>query len=266
MSWALFKANIRNNGLIWSIMTCVFIMYFAIILAMYDPEYLELMDQLLALFPEALIKAMNFDQLGTTLFSFMSGYLYGFLVFLFPMVVSVVVNHRLIATQVDSGSMAFLLSTPNSRTKIIVTQMVFSFVSHILMIAIYTGIGLFFAEVLYPQEMAVGPFLLLNVYAMVLYLVIGGIGFFFSVVANDKSVSLGFGLGIPVAFLIFQMLSSADDDLSFFRYLTLFTLFDPSRVGVDNLAIWVRILIMIGVASVLYMGAIMVFRKKNLYI
>ena len=38
MIWALFKDDIRSIRTIWIIMTAVFIMYFAVVILIYDPQ------------------------------------------------------------------------------------------------------------------------------------------------------------------------------------------------------------------------------------
>ncbi len=266
MSWALFKSNIKYNYLIWALMTAIFFMYFAIMLSMYDPEYLEAMQQVMNMLPPSLVQAMNFDSMGTDLYSFMSGYMYGFLLFLFPMVVSIIINHRLVASHVDSGSMAYLLASPNSRTKIIITQIIFSLFSIAMLFIVYTGLALLTSQAMFPDEMQVGNFLLLNLYAFILYAGLGGIGFFFSTLFSDKSISLSFGIGIPVAFLIFQMLSNADEKLEGFKYLTMFTLFDFEKVGIDNGYVWLFMGILLFIAAVFYSCSIYIFNKKNLYV
>lgn len=266
MSWALLKANFKYNYLIWGLMTAIFFMYFAIMLSMYDPDYLEAMQQVIMMLPPSLVQAMNFDSMGTDLFSFMSGYMYGFLLFLFPMVVSIVINHRLVSSFVDSGSMAYLLSTPNSRTKIITTQLIFSLLSITMLFVVYTALALLLCEAMFPNQMQVGNFLLLNLYALVLYFAIGGIGFFFSTLFSDKSTSLSFGIGLPVAFLIFQMLSNADEKLEGFKYVSMFTLFDFEKIGIDNSYVLISMGILILISSVFYGLSIVIFNQKNLYL
>ena len=142
MSWALFKYNIKNNYFIWILLTSIFIFYFSIILTMYDPESMKALDEVLEMLPEAMVKALGFADFGSTLYSYLASYLYGFLVFLFPIILSIIINHRLVAVLTDKGSMAYLLATPNSRTKIIITQMLFSLVSISVMFILYTLISI----------------------------------------------------------------------------------------------------------------------------
>ncbi len=123
MSWALFKANIKANRTIWIIMTIIFFFYFTLMVSMYDPDGLAAWEDMLAMMPEGFLQAVGWDMIGTSLLSVLGTTMYGFLIFLFPLVISIVVNHRLMATHIDKGSMAFLLATPNSRIKIAATQL-----------------------------------------------------------------------------------------------------------------------------------------------
>ena len=58
----------------------------------------EKMEEMIKMLPEGMVNALGMDQVGTTLLTFLSGYMYGFLLLLFPMVISIVVNHGLIAS------------------------------------------------------------------------------------------------------------------------------------------------------------------------
>ncbi len=266
MSWTLFKANIKSARTIWILMTAVFILYFVTILSMYDPENTQALEQMLEMFPEALLKAFGMERVGTTLLSFVTIYMYGFLLLLFPMVISIVVNHRLIAAHVDKGSMAYLLSTPNSRTKIVKTQALFSLASTTLFFAVITLSGLGLSQAMLPGEMETGKFILINVYALLMYFAIGGIGFFASCIANESKVSLGLGIGIPVAFLVLQMIGDAGDKFSWVGNLSLYNLFQPDKLveGADFAYFGMAAFAVI--AAVLHTAGISIFEKRDLHV
>ncbi len=57
---------------------------------------------------------MGFSGLVTDLTGYLASWLYGLLMFGFPMVYCIILGNRLVARQVDSGSFAYLLSTPHS--------------------------------------------------------------------------------------------------------------------------------------------------------
>lgn len=266
MSWPLFKANIKANRTIWIIMTCIFCFYFAMMVSMFDPAGAEAMEEMLELFPEGMIQAMGWADMGSTLVTFLNTTIYGFLVFLFPMVVSIVVNHRLMATHVDRGSMAYLLATPNSRKKIALTQAVFSMASITALFTVVTAFVIIVSGAIHPGEMEIGKFIIVNIYALLMFLAIGGIGFFASCIANESKVSLALGLGVPLGFFILQMVGGAGEKFSWVGNLSMYALFDPNRlVAGEGFAI-------IGMAAfavltvALYGGAIAIFKKRDLHV
>lgn len=272
MSWALLKTNIKANRTIWIIMTIVFFFfYFSIIVSMYDvsmydPEGLEAWDDMLAMMPEGFLKAVGWDMIGSSLLAVLSSTMYGFLIYLFPLVISIVVNHRLMATHIDKGSMAFLLSTPNSRVKIAATQAAFSLVSITAFFTLVTILGTLIAQAMFPGELEIGKFVLLNLYALLLYYAIGGIGFFSSCIAGESKHSLGLGIGLPVAFLVLQMLGRSGDKVRWIGNLSLFNLFAPEKLVEGSSFIWVGMAIFVVLAAVLYAGGIVIFDRRDLHV
>ncbi|MCG8484270.1 MAG: ABC transporter permease subunit, partial [Clostridia bacterium] len=122
MNYTLFKATAKANWVILLMITLVILMYVSISITMFDPDNIEKMNAMLDMVPEGMLKAMGFENLGTDLTEYLSNYLYGFIFIMFPMIYCIIVSNKLIAKHVDSGSMAYLLTTPNSRVKIAVTQ------------------------------------------------------------------------------------------------------------------------------------------------
>lgn len=266
MSWALFRANIRSTRTIWIIMTAVYLMYFSIMTSMFDPESAQAFEDMLKALPEGMLKAFGMDQIGTTLLDMLASYMYGFLLFLFPMVITIVVNHNLIASHVDKGSMAYLLATPNSRKKIALTQALYSMASATLFFTTITIGGTLIAHVIHPGALDIGQFLLVNVYSLILYFTLGGIGFFASCLANESKLSLGIGIGLPVTFLVLQMLGDASDKLSWIGNLSLYALFAPTRLMAGEAFAYLGMAVLLVLAGALYYGGITVFTKKDLHV
>lgn len=265
MSFSLFKKNIKGSIVILSTMIIVFLFYFVIMMSMYDPENLAALDSMMEYMPQALIDMMGFDSYGTTLFTFLAGYMYRFLVFLFPMVLSIVINHRLVAAHVESGSMTYILASPNNRRKIIETQIISGIFMISMFFIIYTIVTLIIATIMFPGELDISRYLLINFYALIMYYAIGGIGFLASTIANDSKKSLTFGVGIPVAFLVLQMLGR-NEQVSFFGNFSLFSLFDSNKIGSNNGFVGIAIIIMLLIGSCLYGASIIIFNKKNMYV
>jgi len=266
MIWPLFKYNIKNNKTLWLILVMVMLMYYIIIMSMFDPENIEALNNMLALFPEELIKAMGFNNLGTTLLTFISGYIYGFLIFLFPMIITVVVNHKLVASLVDKGSMAYLVSGPYSRIEIIITQVLTSIFSIVLFFTVTTLVTTLTSELMFPNELDIGMYIYLNFYTIILYLAISSIAFFASAFANDAKLSISIGVGVPVTFLVIQMLSGVGDSLKWLENLTMYSLFNPELLIQGDRFVLVGMFSLATISLVLYSLGVYIFNKKNLYI
>ncbi|NLP35444.1 MAG: ABC transporter permease subunit [Clostridiales bacterium] len=263
ISKPLFKATIKQNYIVFLIILAVLMLYLPIIITMYDPATQDSLNEMLAMLPQELISAMGFTGAGNTLLSFIGTYFYGFLILLLPMIYSVIVCNRSLASLVDKGSMAYLLSTPNTRSKIARTQALFIFISISILIGFVTVIGITLSEIEFPGELDIPGFLLLNLGALLLYYALTGIGFFASALFNDTKNSLAIGAGLPVAFLVLQMISDVGKSTEFLKYLTIYTLFDPQKIiSGDDFILSFITLVLIAVAT--YIGGFIAFQKRDL--
>jgi ABC-2 type transport system permease protein len=262
-SFPLFRTTVKSNYVIWFIFAAILMMYFSIIATMYDPEAMDSMEAMLEALPPQLVEAMNFSIIAPSLLGFLAGYFYGFLILFFPLIYMVIMADRMIAKHVDNGSMAFLLSTPNSRAKIAFTQAVFLVGSLTLLIGFVTVIGILVSETMFAGELEVGRFILLNVGAALLYFALSGIGFLASCLFNQSRYSLALGGGVPVLFFLANLLAGADEQLSGLKYGTLLTLFDPTAI-VTGGTVWPAFGTLAAIGLVLYGGAMLVFSRKDL--
>jgi len=239
-------------------------MYLIIIISMYDPDGAEVLNEMLKTLPEGLVNALGFNEMGTTLLTFIAGYIYGFLVLLFPMVLSIIINHRIIGSLIDKGSMAFLLSTPNSRIRIAVTQALFSLFSITMLFLFSTIFSIIISGTMFPGLLDIGTFILINIYALLMYYAIGGIGFLASCISTESKYSLGLGIGIPVGFLLLQMLGGVGEKLSWIGNFSLYSLFDPNKLIEGEPFAFIGMALFLSIAIVLYGAGIAIFNKRDL--
>lgn len=263
-SLELFKKNLKSNYKLILIFIGVLIMYFTIICGMYSPNDLSVIDQLasLKMSPE-LLKAFGFTITDTSLAGFLSSYYYSLLMLAFPMIFYIILGNKLIAQMVDKGSIASILSTPTTRIKIAITQAIFMILSIAIIIGFITAYGIIYSNMKFPGELLTEVFLVMNLSVFLLHFAISGICFFASCLFNESRTSLMLGAGLPIAFLLIQMLSNVNTDMKILNYLTIFSLFDPlSIVKGTNVVIPGIILGIIG--CVLYISGIYVFNRKDL--
>lgn len=260
----LLKKETKSNYKIFLIFLSVLAMYTFIIVSMFNPEMEKMLEEFSKVMPE-IMSAVGMGNPGTTLVSFMATYLYGFLALIFPLVFVIMLSNRLIARYVDTGSMTYILSSPNSRVKIARTQMFFIILSIFAMVTCLVIMGLVAGAIFYPNELNIQSYLLMNVGVFLLHFAIGGFCFFVSCSFDSKKSYL-LSVGIPIAFYIFQMLANMGDKLEILKYFTIFTLFDPTAIinGDSYAYVFMGVLFLIG--ACFYFLAIYNFKKRDLNI
>lgn len=263
INYALYKHGIKANYKVFLIFIAIISLYIFEIISIFDPE----LSGILAQFYQSMPQLMDMFGMGgvpDTLLGHCITYLYGFLFLVIPMVVTIIIANKLVASYTDKGSMAYLLSSPNARTKIIFTQMKVLGTFIFLLISFITITTIIVSEVMFHGELEIGKFLLLNIGLLVFHCAISGISFLSSVIANDTKYSLLFGAGIPVFFFLIQMLVNTGDKLSGLKYLTLFTLFNPEGIVNGDASAIVMIGVLAIIAIALYGISFAVFKKKDL--
>ena len=266
MNKALLVANLKGNWGVWLFVTLVLLIYISTSVTMYDPTSIEKMEAMFKLLPEGMLKAFGFDNLGSDLTGYLGHYLYGFIIVIFPIIYIVLTSNKLIAKHVDSGSMAYLLTTPNSRAKIAANQAFYLLISLAALLMVDVGILIALSVSMFPGMLDVGKFLALNLVTYLVLAVVCGISFLFSCLFNDTRRSLAFGGGIPVAFFVIKMVSEISSDLDWLKYLTLYRIINIDKILVDGTYAVVSSLILIGAAAVLFLAAIRIFDRKSLAI
>lgn len=265
INWALYKRGMKGSWKTLLIFATVLAMYFTIIVTMFDPEIGSALNEFAEAMPE-LMAMVGMNPADTTLVGFMSAYLYGFIMLVFPMVFSILCANRLVAQQVDRGSMTYLLSAPVKRSSVAFTQMKVLGSSIFALVAFATILGIVACEAFFSGELEIGKFLVLNLGALCLQLFIGGICFLCSCIFSDTKYSIGFGAGIPALGFIIQMMSNTGAELENAKYATFFTLFNSNGlIAKEPIALWSMAILFAG-ALLLFGAGIAVFSKKDLHI
>lgn len=261
----LYRREMKNSIKILVIFAAIMTMYVAIIISLYDPEMMAVLDSFAAAMPE-IMAAVGMTAGAASLLGFMISYLYGFILLVFPMVFCILRGNGLIAKYVDRGSMASLVAAPVKRRTIAATQMLVLLTGTFLLIAYTTVLELAVAQGSFPDELVVSELLKLNAGLLCLHLSIGSICFLASCLFSDTKYSVGFGAGIPALMYVLQMLANTGEKAEGARYFTLFTLFDPKGIVAGEAGAMTGILILLLTAVVLYAAGIVIFTKKDLHI
>ena len=262
ISGILFKKELKSNYKVILIFMAVLTLYICSIISMFNPKSTEALDELIKSMPE-LMKAFGMESTGNTLIEFLTSYLYGFLILIFPMIFEIILANKLVVRYIDRGSMAYLLSTPIKREKLIMTQAVFMWISIAILIIYVTTIGIVFSEVMFPGDLDINKFIMLNTVVYILHIAISGICFLASCISNDTKLYFSIGAGIPIAFYLIQMLATMGEKLEYLKYFTIFTLFNTKDI-IAGKSIVLPILSLLCISILLYGLGIIIFSKRDL--
>jgi len=139
-SKTIFKQTLKQNWKLWAIFTALTAVMGAVIITVFDPRMMQQMMDMLADTP---MGGMMGDVGGAFSFLGMIGdTFYGMQGYILPLVFVIMTGNSLIASQVDRGSMAYTLSTPIKRTKVVCTQAIYMILSVFAMFAVVTLVGL----------------------------------------------------------------------------------------------------------------------------
>ena len=254
----IFKHTLRSNLKLWIIFTTVTSLFLAIFVAVFEPATISGMMDLIQ---DTAIAGLV---INTTFLGMLSSTFYSLHGVLLPLVYIIITANGLIAAQVDRGSMAYLLSTPIKRSTFVITQALYLILALVAMFAVVTLVG--FASIHLFQrdiEMDVSAFLLVNWGLLLLLFANSGISFLFSCVFNLSKHSIALGAGLPIAFFLFDLMSTVSDTLENFKYVTLNTLFDRDAIlAGDSVFLPFTVLAVVGI--MLYGIGVRIFTKKDL--
>lgn len=253
----------KGNAGLFCLIAYVMLMYFTVMAYMFDPTDTAAMSSMLELLPKGLMSAFGFDSVSTNLTSFMADYYYGFLVFVFPMIYSIVTANRLVARMVDNGSFAYLLMAPVPRRTIIITKGIYLLTSIGVLFVILHLAGGMVCRILFGSMLNQEVFLRLNINAALLAMFVGMICFFYSCYFNESRLSLSFSSGVTIGFLLLFMMGGVSPDAEFLKDLSIFSLLDTRQIldGGGTVGLELLLIMMI---LILFGLSIWVFDRKNL--
>lgn len=195
---------------------------------------------------------------------------------LLPIIYMIMASNNLIAGQVDSGSMAYVLSTSTKRRQVVFTQAVFLISSLFLMFTCTTITScICFSQVhLTSSSLTYGKLILMNLGAFLVLFAMSGINFFTSCWFDRSKRSMAVGGGLSMFFLVATMLGLFGSEvipsvvrlsaLNNFNYVSIISFFDTiSIIDGTGAFIW-KFFILAAIGLLGYIVGSERFVKKDL--
>ena len=261
----LFGKEVKANYKILLFVLALITMYTSIITAMFDPKLGDSIQGMAEAMPE-LFSAFGMSSFSNVLVEFLAEILYGLILVILPLIGILLFAHRLMTRYNDRGSMAYLLATPNSRGKIVRTQAFLMILSVLIMTLYATLLGIILCALMFPGELEIGKFIVLNLGLFCLLFFFSGISFGAAAIFQESKYSNGLGIGLIVGFVLIKMVAQMGDTAEFFKYVTPNSLFDAKGLVSCELSAFIKIGVLFVGGVILYLCSIRIFCKKDLCI
>ena len=262
----MFKRELKINlksFIIWtSILIGLFLVVFLIYPSIINSANMEMIDEMMKIFPEEMLKAFNMD-ISTIDSAF--GWLKteGFVfVLLITGVYSGILGSNILLKEESDKTIEYLNSVPVTRKNIVLNKILCGIFYIILMIVI---IGIFnFIGLSLSGEFDRKSYILLSITPLFSSIVIFAICLFLSTFTHKTKKTLGISLGIVFVSYFLNVISEIGESTEFLKYISIFTLADIRNV-ILNVSINPILVVLAICITVIFMILTMIrYEKKEL--
>lgn len=144
-SKTIFKQTLKSNYKLWLLFTVIMCALSGMIMAVYDPQTIS---SLMGSLEGTALGEMAGGMMGnmTTLLGMLGNSFYSMIGVMLSIVYIIITANSLVAAQVDRGSMAYTLSTPIKRIKVVATQAVYLITAIVAMLLAVMGVGIIMVQ------------------------------------------------------------------------------------------------------------------------
>lgn len=231
----MFKREMKINLKSFIIWTAILIGLFLVVFLMYpsiiNSENMEMMDEMMEMFPEEVLKAFNMDISSIdSAFGWLKteGFVF---VLLITGIYSGILGSNILLKEESDKTIEYLNSVPVTRKKIVGTKILCAILYIILMVI---SLGIFnFVGLSLSGDFDKKSYVLLSITPIFSSIVIFALCLFLSTFTHKTKKTLGISLGIVFASYFLQVISELSESTEFLKYISTFTLADIRNVIVE---------------------------------
>lgn len=257
-----FKVNLKNFMIWLLVLMGIFLVVFLIYPSIIESDSIKEMDQLMEMFPDAMLKAFNMDLSSlTSAYGWLKSEGFVFVLLIIGCYAGILGTNILLKEESDK-TIEYLHSVPVKRRDIVLKKALVGIVLIVFMtilLAIFNDIGLSFSGEFNQKQ-----YLLLSITPIFSSLVIFSFCMFLSTFTHKTKKMLGVSLGIVFLSYILQMLSFLSEAVSWLKYLSVFTLSDIRNVIAKSAIDPVMVVISIGLTCLFLILTIVRYNRKEL--
>ena len=262
----MFKREMKINlksFIIWtSILIGLFLVVFLVYPSIVNSENMQMMDEMMKIFPEEMLKAFNMDISSIdSAFGWLKteGFVF---VLLITGIYSGILGSNILLKEENDKTIEYLNSVPVTRKKIATSKILCGILYIILMVAI---VGIFnFVGLSLSGDFDKKTYILLSITPIFSSIVIFALCLFLSTFTHKTKKTLGISLGIVFASYFLNIISELSESTEFLKYISVFTLADIRNVIVDVSINPVMVILSIIITAIFILLAVIHYDKKEL--
>ena len=262
----MFKRELKINlksFIIWtSILIGLFLIVFLIYPSIVNNANLDMIDEMMKMFPEEILKTFNMDISSLdSAYGWLKteGYVF---VLLITGVYSGILGSNILLKEENDKTIEYLNSVPVTRRNIVLNKMLSGLFYIILMVLI---IGIFnFVGLTLSGEFNRKSYILLSITPLFSSIVIYSICLFLSTFTHKTKKTLGISLAIVFISYFLNVISEISESTNFLKYLSIFTLADIRNVILNVYINPLIILLTISITLIFMFLTIIHYEKKEL--
>ena len=261
----MFQREMKVNFKSFLIWLLVLIGIFSVVFLIYPSiatsENMELLDKIMEIFPEELLKAFNMDISSI-------GSAYGWLKsegFVFILLITgcyaAVLGSNILLKEESDKTIEYLNSLPVKRSTIVIHKVLCG-LTYITLLVVFLGIFNFIGLSL-SGDFDKTQYLLLSITPLFSSYALFFIGMFLSTFVRKTKKMIGISLGIVFLSYVFNVLSSLSETTKFLQYISIFTLADIRNVILTNSINPMMIMVSLLLSAVFFLLTLFRYQKKE---
>ncbi len=256
------KVNLKSF-IIWNIVLLgIFLIVYLIYPSIIASDNITMMDEMLQMFPEEMLKAFNFDiSMMDTAYGWLKSEGFVFILLITGCYAGILGSNILLKEENDK-TIEYLNTLPIKRKNIVINKVIVGVIYIVIMIALLTVfnyIGLSLSGGFDRKQ-----FLLLSITPLFPALVLYFVCMFLSTFTHKTKKTLGISLALVLVSYFLQMLSSISESANFLKYASIFTLADIRNVIINVSIEPMMVIISIGLIGLFLILTIINYNKKEL--
>ena len=256
------KINLKSFITWTSILIILFLVVFLVYPSIINSENIQMMDEMMKIFPEEMLKAFNMDISGIdTAFGWLKteGFVF---VLLITGIYSGILGSNILLKEESDKTIEYLNSVPETR-KMIVINKILCGITYIVFMVLIIGIFNFVGLVL-SGDFDKKSYLLLSITPLFSSIVIFALCLFLSTFTHKTKKTIGISLGIVFASYFLKIISEMGESTELLKYISIFTLADIRNVIVNVAINPLMIILSIGITAIFIILTIIHYDKKEL--